>query len=321
MKAIILAAGIGSRLRPITNEKPKTLVEVNGKPLLGHILDSLIVNGIKDIVICVGYKSEEIINYCESTYTTINFKFIDNKDFDKTNNMYSLFLAKEELNDDLILMNADLVFDSNIISGLIKEETSAVAVDVGTYIEESMKVTVDNEFISSISKKISESDSKGCSIDIYKLNKSDLSIILSELNRIIIKNKDLNQWTELMLDNLFKSKQLLTKVMDIKNSFWFEIGNFDDLAKAEILFNNEIKKLGSKKIFFIDRDGTLTLGNKLITGSNDFLNELKNKNKLFYVLTNNSSRTPKEHFNKFSNLNLNLSEDNVLVSIQSALLF
>ena len=235
--------------------------------------------------------------------------------------MYSLYLAKKYLDDDIILMNADLVYGQNVIKGLLKQKTSSVAVDVGNYIDESMKVIVNNNIIKSISKKIPRKNFYGSSIDIYKINKSDCGIIKNEMKRIIKEKKDLNQWTEVMLDNLFKTGKLIANPYDIGSEKWFEIDNFEDLAKAEILFNDKIKRLRDKKIFFIDRDGTLTLGNNIIDGSIDFLNKLKKTNKIFYVLTNNSSKTANEHLEKFNKIGLNLRKKNVVVSIQPAIAY
>lgn len=319
MKAVILAAGIGSRLRPITNEKPKTMVEVNGRPMINCIIDALHDNGIKNIVVCTGFMATKLVNHLELEYTDINFKFIENKDYDTTNNMYSLYLAKEELDDDILLMNADLVFDKSIIRELVKTKTTSVAVDKGNYIEEAMKLKVENNIIKGISKKISKEEAYGSSIDIYKINKSDIKFIKKEMKRIIEQEKDLNQWTEVMLNNLFESGEIEAKPLDIGNKKWFEIDNFEDLAQAEELFNDKLNSIKDKKIFFIDRDGTITLEDEIIPGAKDFIDHLDKKGILYYIITNNSSRTPEKHLEKLNNIGFNFSIDNILVSTDSAL--
>ena len=319
MKAVILAAGIGSRLRPMTDSKPKTMVEVNNKPMLDYLIDNLQENDINEIIMCIGFKGQHIINHCTSSYPNVKFKFVENKEFDVTNNMYSLYLAKDYLDDDIILMNSDLVFESKIISGLKKQKKSSIAVEKGLYNKESMKLIVDkNGKITSISKKITESEAYGCSIDVYKINKNDLNAIKDEMYRIIVENKELNQWTEVMLDNLFKSGNISAFPYDIDGK-WYEIDNYEDLAKAEILFNNNINNLKNKKIFFIDRDGTLTLNNDMIKNADNFINALKLKNKKYLVVTNNSSKTPAKHLENFNNLGLSLGIENILVSLVSAL--
>jgi len=319
MRAIILAAGVGSRLRPITNTKPKTMVKVNGKPIISYIIESLINNNINDIVVCTGFESIKLKNYLESIFSNVNFSFVENKEYFNTNNMYSLYLAKEYLNTDVILMNADLVYDEKIINEIILEQNSCIAVDKNNYFEESMKLIVDKNIVKSISKKICRKESYGSSIDIYKINKSDLLEIKNEMKQIIDIEKERNQWTEVMLDNLFKSNKLMMVPLDIKNKKWYEIDNFEDLEKAELLFNEKLMTLKEKKIFFVDRDGTLSLENTLINGANDFINLIKQNNKLFYIMTNNSSKTPKMHLENLLMLGFEIDMTNILVSIDSAL--
>src|SRR3989344_7035474 len=121
MKAIILAAGIGSRLKPLTENIPKVMIPINGIPILGHQIINLIEEGIKEIYICVGYKKEVIIDYCKKEFKNINIKFIENKDFLSTNNMYSLYLAKNYFNgENFILINGDMIFDKKILDICLK---------------------------------------------------------------------------------------------------------------------------------------------------------------------------------------------------------
>jgi len=206
MKAIILAAGIGSRLYPMTHSKPKTLVEVNGKPMLGYLIDNLIGAGISDITICVGFEANQIKKFCTKNYSRSLFHFVDNTDYLKTNNMYTLYLARDFLDDDVIIMNADLVYGQAIIEKILQTLGSVVACDKGSYNEESMKVTVEDGVITSISKAITPENSYGNSIDVYKIVKADLPILIEKMTEIVEKDK--KQWTEVLLDQLFFSGNL-----------------------------------------------------------------------------------------------------------------
>ena len=106
MKAIILAAGLGSRLRPLTDSIPKCMVEVNGVKIIDRQINNLIANKINDIYV---YKSEILREYLKSHYPFVNV--INNSDYENTNNMYSLFLAKDYvIGSDFLLMNADVFF-------------------------------------------------------------------------------------------------------------------------------------------------------------------------------------------------------------------
>jgi len=317
MKAIILAAGIASRLRPITYEKPKTLVEVNGKPMIGYILEALEKHGIMDIVVCIGYRGDQIIEYCRTEFPKLKYSFVDNQDYEETNNMYSLYLARKHLINDLLLMNADLVFDDSVIGGLANLKGTAVAVDTHSYFEESMKVIVKNSNIIHISKKIDQRDAFGCSIDVYRLGRQDLKILNQELIRIIENENDRNQWTEVLLDQLFQSGKVKAAPYKIGKAKWFEIDNYDDLAQAEILFNPHLPELSKRQVFFLDKDGTLTRDSRITSEAAHFLSELNKQHKSFYVLTNNSSKINTEHRKTLSAQGLKIKKSQIISSLDA----
>jgi len=322
MKAIILAAGVGSRLHPITKEKPKTLVCINGKPILGHILDALLQNGIHDVIICTGFKANLVIEYCRSFFPDMRFIFIQNDDYANTNNMYSFYLAKCHLNEDFLLMNADVVFDPRIISGLSKKSGSFIAVEKGSYNEESMKISIDSSHrITGISKILPKKEAYGCSIDIYRIAKEDIPVLIAEMEMIISKRGDRNQWTEVLLDNLFKSNHLKAYPFDVNPCPWAEIDDFQDLASAEVLFNHRIRELNNKKVFFIDRDGTLILDNHVIDGANELLDLLRERGKKLFLLSNNSSKSPSTHIESLRQAGLKLEPHELLISLDASLDF
>ncbi len=115
MKAIILAAGQGTRLRPLTDDKPKCMVEFQGKPIIDHIIDNFILCGIDDIVVVNGYKGNILEQHLENQ----NIKFIQNEKYDSTNMVHSLFCASSEFNDDLIISYSDIIYSPKILKKLI----------------------------------------------------------------------------------------------------------------------------------------------------------------------------------------------------------
>jgi len=239
MKAIILAAGKSTRLRPLTNEIPKTLLKVNNKPIISHILDSLDQNSVKNVIICVGYRASQIIEYCKSTYPKMNIFFVENKDYSNTNNMYSLYLARKYFDDDLILFNGDCIHDPTIIKEMIKQQKTTMAVDTKSYHHESMKICVNkNGIIEKMGKTIPPEQTFGCSVDIFKISKNDLKSVRDELERFIEKEKNLNEWIEAMFEKLFKNKIIKASTYDVSGKNWYEIDTFEDLEEARSLFNN-----------------------------------------------------------------------------------
>ena len=243
MKALILAAGFGSRLTPITNSIPKALVPVNGKPILFKQIDNLYENGIDDITIVAGYKSNVLREKVLESYPEV--KIIQNNQYDISNNMFSAFIgisysycfnkSLRDEDDKLLMMNSDVFFDSSIISELIKDEyENAIVVDIGNYNDESMKVIQRGSRIVEISKKITKEDALGNSIDVYKFNREGVKNFLNKCYDYIIMNKNYNSWSEVALNDTLKEVEF--KVCPLKGR-WFEIDNHEDLRQAEKLFS------------------------------------------------------------------------------------
>lgn len=233
MKALILAAGIGSRLAPITDNIPKSLVTVNGKPILFKQIDNLLENGITDITIVAGYKAEILINKVRKYYKGI--KIINSADYASTNNMYSAYIARSHFTDsEFLMMNADVFFDSSVITSLLNcNYPDAIVVDVGNYLEESMKVIEIGGRIISISKTISKEDALGASIDVYRFSKNGGRAFFTKCAEYIEQMGELKKWSEIAINDILK--EIVFCVCPL-NGRWFEIDNHDDLAAAENLF-------------------------------------------------------------------------------------
>lgn len=235
---IILAAGVGSRLRPLTDSVPKTMVKVNGESIIERLLKQIdAVEGVeKNVKIVAGYKYDILKNYVEKL--GIKLEFIINKDFDKTNNMYSLHLALKSLkgNNDLVIINADCFYDENIVSEMITAKGDYIAIDKSSYSDESMKVKLDtNGQVSQMAKSLLENDDVFVSIDLYTFSDKTKQQIQA-IVQTFIDAKDLNSWTEVAIDVLAKREESEIGVVDFSKSRWMEIDNHEDLKTAETIF-------------------------------------------------------------------------------------
>lgn len=239
MKGIILAAGVGSRLRPLTNEIPKCLVEVNGKSIIEYQIESYLNSGVDEIFIVTGYLQEKLVEFILKKYPNEKIKLINNKDYKVTNNMYSLYLLKDFIKDEFVMSNADVVFSKDMVEKLVQNDGyNLIAVDKGNYNEESMKIIVNDEKISSISKQISEQDSYGTSIDLYKFSNEARLEIFKEIDYTINNKNDLNSWTEVALNAILD--KIIFRPFDIENRFWYEVDNYEDLKIAEKIVKESI---------------------------------------------------------------------------------
>ena len=120
MQAIILAAGMGKRLKELTKNNTKCMVEVNGITLIERTLRQLDELKLNQIIIVVGYESQKLINYINTLNINTSIIFINNDTYDKTNNIYSLYLAKDYLiKDDTLLLESDIILEDGILESLI----------------------------------------------------------------------------------------------------------------------------------------------------------------------------------------------------------
>lgn len=317
-KAIILAAGIGSRLYPLTQEYPKSLIKVNGREILDYQIQGYIKSGIREenVYIVTGYKHEMIAEFLNKKYPKV--KEIYSPDYLKTNNMYSLYLGLNEIYksgfndlDYLFINNADCLYDEQLMHEFVHSNLdSAIAVEIGTYIEESMKVVKrqDNSLVN-ISKTIAPEEALGVSVDLYKYSKHTLTRLFEIVKNYIEVKKDLKQWTEVAFPDLFKTEKVYP--FDIKHKKWVEVDNNEDLLLADKLFSTfDIQK---KKLLICDMDGTLYVGKSPLQNAVDFINS--NKNLTYQFLTNNTSKAPLQYLNNLTELGITCKEEDILTPL------
>ena len=236
MKALILAAGLGTRLAPITNDRPKSLVPVNGQPIILKQIDNLHKNGITDITVVSGYKANILEEKIHALYPEI--RIIESVDYATTNNMYSAYLAHEVMeNSDFLMMNADVFYDASVVTALLNfEAPNAIVTDIGNYLEESMKVVEENGRLDKISKSIEKADALGASIDVYKFSSDAGKKFFGKCAEYIETKKELKMWSEVALNDILKDVEFRACPLVGR---WLEIDNHDDLAAAEKLFAEE----------------------------------------------------------------------------------
>ena len=119
MQAVILAAGQGIRLRPLTDNCPKCLVEVGGKPILRYQLEALCAAGVRECIVVVGHRAAQVRYAFGSRFRDLSITYVENPIFDSTNNIYSLWLARREVTEDLLLLEGDVLFEPELLMDLL----------------------------------------------------------------------------------------------------------------------------------------------------------------------------------------------------------
>lgn len=256
MKAIILAAGIGYRLLPLTNALPKALVKVSGKTFLEWIIEPLIKRGVRDIIIVVGYKQEMVKAFLLGKYRDkINAQFVENDIYDKTNNIYSLWLASSHLeDDDFLLFESDEVFEECILDKLINTSWENVAVvdkykrgfDEGTVV----LLNEENDVIDLLTKEDQLSNYRQVSekhfyktLNIYKFSKSFLRNHFVPYLDIYIKSQSWNKYYEVILKLIIALKQPKIKGLSVEGCKWAEVDILTDLGRAGFTFSPKKEQL------------------------------------------------------------------------------
>lgn len=188
MRAVILAAGQGTRIRSVHGEHPKCLIEVDDTTILDRQLEALSLAGINEVAIVVGYEKEQIVAHVTGSHRAYNQKirFIENPAFALTNNIYSLWLAIDWLRgDSFVVLNADVIFDPGILKTAVQPYAPISMIVDPLWRDETMKVIIKDDRVIRMSKKITEEEFSGTYIGITIFLKSIQERFLSRLNALI----------------------------------------------------------------------------------------------------------------------------------------
>ena len=229
MRALILNSGLGSRMGDETKTHPKCMTKINDKDtIISRQLKVLKRNGIKDIIITTGPFEDKLIDYCKSLNLGLNIKFINNDIYKETNYIYSIYKAREELNDEIILMHGDLVFTNKVLKRVINSKRSVVTVSSTLPLpEKDFKAVIKNNKVDKIGIEFFDS-ALSCQ-PLYKFNKKNWNLWLNNIIKYI-DNGICKCYAENALNEL-KNKSLYP--LDIKNELCGEIDNLDDLERMK----------------------------------------------------------------------------------------
>lgn len=255
MQALMLAAGMGKRLGKYTKNNTKCMLEVDGKTLIERATEALLDAGIKKFVMVVGYRGENVKKYileeCKNPrMKEMEFVFIDNDVYDRTNNIYSLYMAKEYLEkDDTILLESDLIYDPVLIKRLVDSKRPNL-VSVAKY-EQWMdgtviKVDENNSITEFIEKKnfdYNEIDTYYKTVNVYKFSKKFSKNEFNPFLEAYIKSYGENEYYELVLKIIAHLSRSQLEALDVSDIDWYEIDDAQDLDIATCMFSRGKERL------------------------------------------------------------------------------
>ena len=256
MQAIILAAGMGKRLGEFTKDNTKCMVKVNGVTLIDRVLNQLKKLDLNRIVIVTGYTGVELKNYLAEKVSELNIEFVDNPVFDRTNNIYSLALAKKQLQeDDTLLIESDLIFEDGMFELLTKNPypNLALVAKYESWMDGTMvRIDDDNNIVNFVPKaafNYHDVDFYYKTVNTYKFSKLFSQTKYVPFLEAYTKAVGNNEYYENVLRIISFLDKSDLKALPISGEKWYEIDDKQDLDIAETIFANEkdiLKKYSSR---------------------------------------------------------------------------
>lgn len=251
MQAIILAAGMGKRLKDLTNDNTKCMIKVNGVTLIERMLRQLDSRGLSGIIIVEGYKGQKLIDYINTLDIKTPIRFIDNPVYDKTNNIYSLYLARDELcREDTILLESDIIFEDEVLDALINDERESLAlVDKYESWMDGTCVKINEEdvieaFVPGSRFQFADIKNYYKTVNIYKFSRHfSCTHYVPFLNAYQIALGQ-NEYYEQVLRIITMLDEPEIRAKRLTGQKWYEIDDIQDLDIAESIFTeNEDEKV------------------------------------------------------------------------------
>lgn len=234
MKALILNSGRGSRMEDITSTHPKCMTEISSnETILSRQLRLIKAAGINDVIITTGYMADTLKDYCKNLDLELNIQFVHSEKFETTNYIYSMYLAKDLLDDDILLMHGDLVFDFDVLVRMLENENSCMKVSSSLDLpEKDFKAVVDNHRVKTVAIDVFDNAVEAQAF--YKLNKSDMASWLEKIEEYVNAGNT-NCYAENALNEI--TADTLIEPFDVKNQLCTEIDTPADLENVKAKLN------------------------------------------------------------------------------------
>jgi choline kinase len=233
--ALLLAAGTGSRLRPLTLNAPKCLTEVSGEPILARLVDNLRLQGIKRLVVVTGYLDHCVREYLEENAADMQLDYVFNPVYQTTNNIYSLWLAKKAIDEPFILIESDLVFEASMLEPMLIPDKIAVSNILpwmnGTMVE----LNADKAVKAFHVNHDVDDERRYKTVNICSLSSQSWQRVIARLDRYIEDGR-VNEYYETVFADMVADASLEFDAVFFDENKWYEIDAMEDLHQAELMF-------------------------------------------------------------------------------------
>lgn len=242
MKALVLAAGFGKRLQPITNTIPKSMLEVNGTPLLANALNNLTSLGITDIGIVVGHKADYIRSRIGNEWNGAKITYFENERYLETNNIVSLYNAASFCDDEMLMLECDIFYHKELLEKLIagKGDCSILVSPFNPQTMDGSVVRIEGDRAVELvlgkwqAKDFDYTDTRK-TVNMYRFSKDFVGKYIP-LIKWYVENMGENSYYEKVLGSLIYLRECDFRVVEVPEEMWCEIDDIEDLERARKKF-------------------------------------------------------------------------------------
>jgi NDP-sugar pyrophosphorylase family protein len=234
--ALLLAAGSGTRLQPLTLDSPKCLTEVGGIPILERLVNNLRAQGFKRLVIVIGHLGDRILEFLQQHAGDMRIDYVVNPVYRTTNNIYSFWLARQQIREPFLLVESDLIFEAHMLDDMLQPDKIAISRILpwmnGTTVALGAKGRVAAFHLSGVS---GDNAGQYKTVNLYSISLHSWSKIKERLSRYVSEGR-LSEYYEVVLAEMVADGTLCFDAVFFDADHWYEIDTMADLHAAEILF-------------------------------------------------------------------------------------
>ena len=262
--ALLLAAGTGTRLQPLTLNVPKCLTEVGGVPILERLVDNLRAQGFKRLVVVIGHLGDRIQEFLQQHAGDMQVEYVTNPDYRTTNNIYSLWLARQQIREPFLLVESDLVFETSMLDDMLQPDKMAVSRILpwmnGTTVELGVELGVKfglHRRVTAFHKggEICDDARQYKTVNLYSLSLDSWNKIEERLSRYVSDGR-LGEYYEVVFAEMVADGTLSFDAVFFDADRWYEIDTRADLRAAEKLFSRP-RSIAGRSLVVIEPAATV----------------------------------------------------------------
>ena len=233
--ALLLAAGTGTRLRPLTADFPKCLTEVAGQSILGRLVDNLFLQGIERLVVVVGHQGDRIRDFLRHHASGMRIDYVFNPDYRTTNNIYSLWLARCQIRESFLLVESDLVFDASMLADMLHPDKIAISNILPWMNGTTVSLNGTGRRVAGFHSGLRFDARRYKTVNLYSLSLKTWKSVEERLSRYVSEGR-LGEYYEVVFADMVADGSLAFDAVFFDTDRWYEIDTLVDLDEAEKLF-------------------------------------------------------------------------------------